>query len=66
MLQLLLQDNDWKETQLVTVAEMHHFDIVTYQVLHRFMYVSPTSTDLPSDAVQPDGRGGGAKIYNDE
>ena len=45
---------------------MHHCHIVTYQVLHWSMYVSPTSTDLPSDAVQPDGRGGGAKIYNDE
>ena len=25
------------------------------------MYVSPTPTDVPSDAVQLDGRGGGAE-----
>ena len=25
------------------------------------MYVSPTPTDVPFDAVQPDGRGGGAE-----
>ena len=25
------------------------------------MYVSPTPTDVPSDAVQPDGRGGAAE-----